>query len=30
VPEAFSDISRDTTLSHAYVDKLESIYASPA
>ena len=30
VQEAFSDISRDTTLSHAYLDKLKSIYTSPA
>jgi hypothetical protein len=29
VQEAFSDISRDTTLSHAYLDKLKSIYTSP-
>jgi hypothetical protein len=27
--EAFSDISRITTLSHAYLDKLNSIYTSP-
>jgi hypothetical protein len=27
--EAFSDISRDTTLSHAYLDKLKRIYTSP-
>jgi hypothetical protein len=30
VEETFSDISRDTTLSHAYLDKLKSIYTSPA
>jgi hypothetical protein len=30
VQETFSDISRDTTLSHAYLDKLKSIYTSPA
>ena len=30
VRETFSDISRDTTLSHAYLDKLKSIYNSPA
>jgi hypothetical protein len=30
VEEAFSYISRDTTLSHAYLDKLKSIYTSPA
>ena len=29
VQEAFSDISRDTTLSHSYLDKLKSIYTSP-
>ncbi|HEY5706159.1 MAG TPA: hypothetical protein VIS96_11360 [Terrimicrobiaceae bacterium] len=29
VHETFSDISRDTTLSHAYLDKLKSIYTSP-
>jgi hypothetical protein len=29
VEETFSDISRDTTLSHAYLDKLKSIYTSP-
>jgi hypothetical protein len=29
VQETFSDISRDTTLSHAYLDKLKSIYTSP-
>ena len=28
VQETFSDISRDTTLSHAYLDKLKSIYNS--
>ena len=30
VQETFSDISRDTTLSHAYLDKLKSIYTSAA
>ena len=30
VEETFSDISRDTTLSHSYLDKLKSIYVSPA
>ena len=30
VEETFSYISRDTTLSHAYLDKLKSIYTSPA
>jgi hypothetical protein len=30
VQETFSEMSRDTTLSHAYLDKLKSIYASPA
>ena len=30
VEETFSEISRDTTLSHAYLDKLKSIYTSPA
>ena len=30
VEETFSDISRDTTLSHAYLDKLKSIHTSPA
>ncbi len=29
VEEALSDISRDTALSHAYLDKLQSIYTSP-
>ena len=29
VEETFSDISRDTTLSHAYLDKLKSIYTNP-
>ena len=29
VQETFSDISRDTTLSQAYLDKLKSIYTSP-
>ena len=27
--EAFLDISRDTTLSHSYLDKLKSIYTNP-
>ena len=27
--EALFDISRDTTFSHAYLDKLKSIYTSP-
>jgi hypothetical protein len=30
VEETFSEISRDSTLSHAYLDKLKSIYTSPA
>ena len=30
VEETFSYISRDSTLSHAYLDRLKSIYASPA
>ena len=30
VDETFAYISRDTTLSHAYLDKLKSIYTSPA
>jgi len=30
VEEAFSYISRDTTLSQAYLDKLKSVYISPA
>src|SRR4029077_4775612 len=30
VHEAFSNILRDTTLSHAYLDNLRSIYTSPA
>jgi hypothetical protein len=29
VEETFSEISRDTTLSHAYLDRLKSIYTSP-
>ncbi len=29
VEETFSEISRDSTLSHAYLDKLKSIYTSP-
>ena len=29
VQETFSEISRDTTLSHLYLDKLKSIYAKP-
>ena len=29
VRETFSDISRDATLSHTYLDNLKSIYASP-
>jgi hypothetical protein len=29
VEETFSEISRDTTLSHAYLDKLKSIYTDP-
>ena len=29
VQETFSEISRDSTLSHAYLDKLRSIYTSP-
>ena len=27
--DTFSDISRDSTLSHAYLDRLKSIYTSP-
>ena len=30
VQETFSDISRDITLSHAYLEKLKRIYSSPA
>jgi hypothetical protein len=30
VQDTFSDISGDSTLSHAYLDKLKSIYTSPA
>jgi hypothetical protein len=30
VQETFSEISRDTTLSNAYLDKLKSIYTNPA
>ncbi|HEY5813196.1 MAG TPA: hypothetical protein VIT23_11165 [Terrimicrobiaceae bacterium] len=30
VEEVFSEISRDSTLSHVYLDKLKSIYTSPA
>ena len=30
VEETFSEISRDSTLCHAYLDKLKSIYTSPA
>jgi hypothetical protein len=30
VQETFSEISRDTTLSHAYLDKPKNIYGSPA
>ena len=30
VEETFSEILRDTTLNHAYLDKLKSIYTSPA
>ena len=30
VEETFSEISRDSTLSHAYLDKLKSIYTSPS
>jgi hypothetical protein len=30
VDETFAYISRDTTMSHAYLDKLKSIYTSPA
>ena len=29
VQDTFSDISRDSTLSHAYLDRLKSIYTSP-
>ena len=30
VQETFSDISRDITLSHAYLEKLKRVYSSPA
>ena len=30
VEKTFSEISQDSTLSHAYLDKLKSIYTSPA
>jgi hypothetical protein len=29
VQEIFSEISRDTTLSHAYLDKLKGVYTNP-